>query len=182
MSRTMICRVSPEQLRKIIERHTPCGLFLTKEGQRWVAVDNSTYDAWTEEFSCKRQAICWLKGKFEVGDKAKDRISINTIAQMVAVAMLQGIVMTSEEADVVLSYLEGHDYYLMADAAGNTVRHDVQYGNSRRGDELYTIQETVWFCQEMNEELIHDNLSNKEYLLQLRKDEQILDALAAKLS
>lgn len=177
-----IHRVSSKQSTDVIERRTPLGLFLTKEDRTWVAVDNTTGDAWTEEFPRKRQAICWLRGKFEVGDKAKDRISINTIAQMVAVAMLQGIVMTSEEADVVLSYLEGHDYYLMADAAGNTVRHDVQYGNSRRGDELYTIQETVWFCQEMNEELIHDNLSNKEYLLQLRKDEQILDALAAKLS
>ena len=26
-----------------------------------------TGDAWTEEFSRKRQAIRWLRGKFEVG-------------------------------------------------------------------------------------------------------------------
>ena len=63
-----IQRVSPERLRQIIERYAPRGLFLAKEGRTWVAVDNTTGDAWTEEFYRKRQAIRWLRGKFEVGE------------------------------------------------------------------------------------------------------------------
>ena len=176
-----IHRVNPERLLCVIDFRTPLGLFLTKEGRKWVAVDNTTGDAWTEEFSRKRQAMRWLKGEFEVGDRAKNLADINTADQMVAVAMLQGIVMTSEEADVVLGYLEGHDFYLIADADGNTVRHDMLYENIHRGDRPCTIQDAVWFCQEMNEDLIHDNPSNKEYLIQLRKDKQILDALVARL-
>ena len=62
-----IQRVSSELLGRIIELRIPSGLFLTKEGRKWVAVDNTTGDAWTEEFSRKHQAIRWLRGKFEVG-------------------------------------------------------------------------------------------------------------------
>lgn len=60
-----IQRVSSAFLAQIIEHRTPCGLFLTKEGRKWVAVDNTTRDAWTEEFFWKRQATRWLHGKFE---------------------------------------------------------------------------------------------------------------------
>lgn len=59
-------RVSSAFLWRVIERRIPCGLFLTKEGRKWVAVDNTTGDAWTEEFPRKRQAVRWLRGKFEV--------------------------------------------------------------------------------------------------------------------
>ena len=62
-----IKRVSSEFLGRVIEQRIPSGLFLTKEGHKWVAVDNTTGDAWTEEFSWKRQAVRWLRGKFEVG-------------------------------------------------------------------------------------------------------------------
>lgn len=61
-----IRRVSLEQMQNMIESHIPLGLFLTKEGRTWVAVDNSTGDAWMENFSWKRQAIRWLRGNFEV--------------------------------------------------------------------------------------------------------------------
>lgn len=61
-----IHRVSPAFLYRVIEDRTPCGHFLAKEGRLWIAVDNSTSDAWTEEFHRKHQAIRWLRGKFEV--------------------------------------------------------------------------------------------------------------------
>ena len=61
-----IHRVSPEQLLSVINRRAPLGLFVTREGRIWVAVDNASGDAWTEEFSRKRQAVRWLRGKFEV--------------------------------------------------------------------------------------------------------------------
>ena len=58
--------VCPEKVLDMIDFRTPLGLFLTKEGRKWVAVDNTTGDAWTEEFSRKRQAVRWLRGNFEV--------------------------------------------------------------------------------------------------------------------
>ena len=61
-----IHRVSPKKALNVIDFRTPLGLFLTKEGRKWVAVDNTTGDAWTEEFSQKRQAVRWLRGKFEI--------------------------------------------------------------------------------------------------------------------
>ena len=61
-----IQRVSSGVLGQVIDRRIPCGLFLAKEGRKWVAVDNTTGDAWTEEFSRKRQAIRWLRGKSEI--------------------------------------------------------------------------------------------------------------------
>lgn len=64
--RIHVKRVSPKQLICVIDLRTPLGLFLTKEGRTWVAVDNSTGNAWTEEFPRKRQAFRWLRGKFEV--------------------------------------------------------------------------------------------------------------------
>lgn len=62
-----IKRVRPEFLGKVIEDRVPCGRYLTRDGCKWVAVDNSTYDAWTEEFPRKRLAVRWLRGEFEVG-------------------------------------------------------------------------------------------------------------------
>lgn len=185
MSRQRIQRVSPKKLTDVIDCRTPRGLFLTKEGRKWVAVDNTTGDAWTEDFDCRCQAIRWLRGKFEVGDSAKDWIDINTPDQLVTAAMRQGMKMSAKEADVVLGYLEGHDFCLRMDANGNTVRHDMQHKSIHRGDEPYTIREVVWFCQEMNEELLNDALShvdpNAEYLSELRQSEQILDVLAARI-
>lgn len=56
-----IQRVSPEQLGDVIEHRVPLGLFLTKEGDWWVAVDNRDGDAWTEDFRRKRHAVRWLR-------------------------------------------------------------------------------------------------------------------------
>ena len=173
-----IKRVSPKFIGKVIEDRVPSGRFLTKEGRKWVAVDNSTGDAWTEEFSSKRQAVRWLRGEFEVGGLAEQWNRITDAAHLITVAMRQGVV----EADMILGYLEGHDFCLMASSNGKTVRHDEQYGEEHRGDEPYTIQDAVEFCQEMNEDLIRDiSCTSREYLVQLRKDEKILDALMARL-
>lgn len=58
--------VSTARLREVIQSMAPRGLFLAREGRRWVAADNTTGDAWTEDFSRKRQAVRWLRGEFEV--------------------------------------------------------------------------------------------------------------------
>ncbi len=67
MGHLQIKQVSSERLQEIIRRYAPCGRFLARDGCKWVAVDNSTGDAWTEKFRWKRQAIHWLLGEFERG-------------------------------------------------------------------------------------------------------------------
>ena len=54
-----------ERLGDVIVRRVPLGLFLAREGRKWIAVDNSTGDAWTEEFYRKRAALCWLRRAIE---------------------------------------------------------------------------------------------------------------------
>ena len=58
-----IQQIPLEQLHEVINNHTPTGLFLSRDNSRWIAVDNSDSNAWTEEFSCKFQAVCWLHGE-----------------------------------------------------------------------------------------------------------------------
>ena len=60
-----IHHVSSQRLMNVMDFHAPRGMFLAKEHGKWVAVDNSTGDVWTEEFSQKHQAMRWLRGKFE---------------------------------------------------------------------------------------------------------------------
>ena len=183
--RLHIERVSPEQLSSVIDCRTPLGLFLAKEGRTWVAVDNSTRDAWTEGFPRKRQAVRWLRGEFEVGEAAKDWNWVDTAEKLIAAAACQGLEISTTEADLMLGYLEGHEYSLMVDAAGNTVRHDDQYGCRHRGDEPYPVQSVIEFCQEMNEELIRGDVSweksDESYLSLLRQDEQALAALMVRI-
>lgn len=53
--------VSREELRGVIVNYQPRGLFLARDGRRWMAVDNSTGHAWTEEFKCRHKALHWLR-------------------------------------------------------------------------------------------------------------------------
>lgn len=112
------------------------------------------------------------------GDRAKPRTWISNAQELMMAAQKQGIVLDVEEANMILGYLEGHEYSLLTDDEGMTVRHDDQYGNNHRGDEPYTVQDAIAFCQEMNEELLDDGHPRGEgYLAQLREDRQILDKL-----
>lgn len=43
-------------------RYEPIGRYYLQEDGKWVGVDNSTGDAWTEEFPTKRKCLKWLRG------------------------------------------------------------------------------------------------------------------------
>jgi|GEM_PF-476983 len=61
VSRDGIMKVTPDMLRQIIDTRQPLGLFYRKAGRRcYVGVDNTTGDAWTEEFSSLRRCKRWL--------------------------------------------------------------------------------------------------------------------------
>ena len=58
-------KVSGKELDAIIDTREPIGLFYCKDGRVWVAVDNSTGDAWTEEFVSESSARAWLVGEIK---------------------------------------------------------------------------------------------------------------------
>lgn len=64
----MIRLMRKAALEKVIDERLPLGLFLTRDAKVWVAVDNSTGDAWTEDFKILLTAILWLRGKVEISD------------------------------------------------------------------------------------------------------------------
>jgi len=48
--------------------YEPKGLYIFRIEDKVIAVDNSTRDAWIEEFKDVRTAVAWLRGEFEVDE------------------------------------------------------------------------------------------------------------------
>lgn len=63
------------ELRSIIDTREPIGLFYCRVGRVWVAVDNSTGDAWTEDFPSESSARTWLLGATK---SAPERMALAT--------------------------------------------------------------------------------------------------------
>lgn len=57
-----IQKVSNEFSAEIIEKRKPEGLFWTEEDGKYVGIDNSTGDAFTEDFDTKERCFAWLRG------------------------------------------------------------------------------------------------------------------------
>lgn len=47
----------------VIETREPQGLFYVLDNDTHVAIDNTTGEAWTEEFTSQTEAQVWLTGK-----------------------------------------------------------------------------------------------------------------------
>lgn len=56
-----ITEIRQEQADAIIDTRDPLGLFYLNSGGHYIGIDNSTGDAWTEEFSSLRQCKNWLR-------------------------------------------------------------------------------------------------------------------------
>ena len=59
-----ISEVTTDTINNVIENmkdENLYGKFYAQDGNTWIAVDNSTGEAWTEEFSSKENAIKWLE-------------------------------------------------------------------------------------------------------------------------
>jgi len=55
-------KVTPEAMEQIIDTREPRGLFYRRAGRRlYVGVDNTSGDAWTEEFRSLRHCKRWLR-------------------------------------------------------------------------------------------------------------------------
>lgn len=59
-----IKEISPAEMGEVIRDYSPRGRFLTKEGGGWVACDNTSGDAWTEDFETRAEAVGWLAGLY----------------------------------------------------------------------------------------------------------------------
>ena len=64
----MIKKVPLKHISEIIDNREPIGLFYAEElgvktdgTMSYVGVDNSTGDAWTEDFGTEEECIAWLK-------------------------------------------------------------------------------------------------------------------------
>ncbi len=56
-----IKKVSVKKVNEVIESRKPKGLFYTRSKEMFVACDNRTGDAWTEEFKTEKDCINFLK-------------------------------------------------------------------------------------------------------------------------
>lgn len=111
-----------------------------------------------------------------IGFKQSNIRRVSDAESLISIAIRQGVVLNADEADMILGYLEGHDYCLMVDDVGATIRHDEQYGNDHSEDESYSIRDAIMFCQEMNDDLLHEE-QDEDFLSKLRMDEQVLSTL-----
>jgi hypothetical protein len=55
--------VTPSEIHKIVITREPKGKFIAFEIRGYIAVDNSTYDAWTEFFTDLDKCMTWFKNK-----------------------------------------------------------------------------------------------------------------------
>ena len=63
--------VSQQEANAIIEHRGPRGLFVLETGVEYIGIDNSTGDAWTEEFPDLTECMMWLAGEKEAAQAAK---------------------------------------------------------------------------------------------------------------
>lgn len=185
----MIKKLKPFHASVVIETRRPIGLFYVYENSVYVGIDNSAGHAWVEEFSSLRKCKEWLRNPSLPSLSMEEETEMDRITrpeELVIYAARQGIPISIGEADILLGYMEGHDYSLMVDGSGAMLRHDEQDGADHSEDIAYSIPDAVIFCMEMNEELSMENKSRQEqdicYLSQLRKDGQALDALMEKVT
>lgn len=54
-----------DETSKIIATRKPLGLFYERDGDLHVGIDNSTGEAWVEEFKTARECLDWLRGDRE---------------------------------------------------------------------------------------------------------------------
>ena len=67
--------VSRKEAAEIIEFRYPEGYFMVKEDGKFVGIDNSDGDAFTEAFKSKERCIRWLAGEEFYDDEDEDEVN-----------------------------------------------------------------------------------------------------------
>ncbi|HID0768156.1 TPA: hypothetical protein ACXDAZ_002686 [Clostridium botulinum] len=62
-TKIMQCKeITSKEAENIIDSRKPLGTFWLKENKLYIAIDNNTGDAWTEEFNTKEECFQYLCG------------------------------------------------------------------------------------------------------------------------
>lgn len=75
--------IKPDKALEIIETRFPTGLFIAKDGDKYITIDNMTADAWTEEFKSLYVANCWLMDTMDTEEAYKVDAAITRVAEFV---------------------------------------------------------------------------------------------------
>ncbi len=147
---------------------------------KYVGIDNTTGEAWTEEFDTKQECFDWLNGKEHSIDIVKSPELLIRIADDTYGMKLEPI-----EAEMLLGYLEGSDFCLLVDGkAGDDATlliHDNQRDAENSGDTVFQFLDVIDFCQSANASILDEQkyLRNpsERYVRELRKDNALLSRL-----
>lgn len=77
-----IKQVSKKEILSIIDTYAPKGKFYTDDIDCFVAVDNSTEEAWTEEFETRAQCIEWLLGGMSADEVRNQPIKLGKLLEV----------------------------------------------------------------------------------------------------
>lgn len=92
-------------------------------------------------------------------------------------AKKEGFQVSEKEAEVVLGYMEGHDYELGLDETGGVVRNDLAYELGEEHWEEYSIREAILFACDMCADLLENGNGSNERMASIREDDKILTPL-----
>lgn len=105
--------------------------------------------------------------------------AIRTPEKLMEVARKEGFQMSENEAKVILGYMEGHDYELGLDDAGNVIRNDLACEQDEDFWEEYSVREAILFACDMCTDLLENSDGPKEYMDSLLADDNALTGLYA---
>lgn len=80
-----IQKLTREEMLKVIDTRNPIGKFYRIEGKTIVAVDNSTGDAWTEEFKDFEAFLLWITTQLTVEEAVEKTRRRNKYAKCVSI-------------------------------------------------------------------------------------------------
>ena len=85
-----IKRITPAQAAEIIECGEPRGLFFCKETEsRYIGIDNTTGEAWTEEFRTFAECKSWLNAKaYRLNRKGRIIRKVQKVSGNIAMILL----------------------------------------------------------------------------------------------
>lgn len=103
---------------------------------------------------------------------------IMTMERFIDAAKKEGFQASEKEAEVVLGYMEGHDYELGLDETGSVIRNDLDYKVGEEHWEGYSIREAILFafdmCIAIQEEQEDEGAPDKDLIGKLWDDEYVL--------
>lgn len=106
---------------------------------------------------------------------------IMTEELLIEAAKKEGFQMSGKEAEVILGYMEGHDYELGLNETGGVIRNDLDYKRGEEHWEEYSIREAILFafdmCIAIQEEQEADGAPDKDLIGKLWDDEYVLTPL-----